>query len=226
MIIEISKPFRMYRSDTDMPPTNWDINHAYNTKYGTKFGERGPKNQAGLFFFHDHIDVSNSYGVASLREINKQKVLVDNQSEYYITEVKLADSIRIIDFSKCQSMFMMIDLLMIHGMNILNDNFTNHINDSKLSRFSSSYNKYNETKDSIYVSSIYLTKRGMEFDYSYFGQMLSDFENGIELKKIFEEKNIDGYRWREHNDPRGLTYCLLNSKKLQDPLVLKKEITL
>ena len=111
-------------------------------------------------------------------------------------------------------------------MMFLNDNFTNHINDSKLSRFSSSYNKYNETKDSIYVSSIYLTKRGMEFDYSYFGQMLSDFENGIELKKIFEEKNIDGYRWREHNDPMGLTYCLLNSKKLQDPLVLKKEITL
>lgn len=224
MIIEINKPFRLYRCDTELPSNKWDESHALNTKYGTKYGDKGAKNQAGLFFFHDHMDVSNSYGINSLEEINKQEGLYLKQSEYYITEGKLDESIRIIDFSKCQSMFMMIDLLRINGLNILNDNFTNHIDNSKLSRFLSNYNKYIETNDSIYVSSIFLTKRGMEFDYSYFGQMISDFENGIALKKILEEKNIDGYRWREHNDPRGLTYCLLNSTKLQEPSVSKIEV--
>ena len=56
-------------------------------------------------------------------------------------------------------------------------------------------------------------------DRSYFGQMITDFNNGIEFKRIVLESNneIDGYRWPEHNDPRGLTYCLFSSSKLSNP---------
>jgi hypothetical protein len=34
---------------------------------------------------------------------------------------------------------------------------------------------------------------------------LTDFENGIEFKQIIKEiyPDVDGYIWREFNDPRG-----------------------
>lgn len=225
MIIEINKPFRLYRCDTELPPNKWDESHAQNTNYGTKYGERGPKNKAGLFFFHDHVDLSNSYGIESLKKINKDLDAENHQEYYYITETDIIKTIKIIDFSKCHSMFMMIDLLMQNGINILTSEFTNHNNNITFDNFLVHYNNYIKTGDSLHALKMVLINGDVPLEYTYFGQLISDFENGIALKKILEEKNIDGYRWREHNDPRGLTYCLLSSEKLQEPTVSKIEIT-
>lgn len=219
MIIEIPIPFRLYRCDSNLPPPSWDANFSLETNYGKKYGEKGPKNKAGLFFLHDHIDISNSYGTCRLKEINKVKAIGDLQTDYYITETKLKEPLKIIDFSNCHSMFMMIDVLMKNGINILTNEFKNHQNDSTFDEFLAYYNAVNNTGNSLHAIKIKLTNKDMAFEYSFFGQVLSDFDNGIVLKKNLQLKNIDGYRWREHNDPRGLTYCLLNFDKLSEPIV-------
>ena len=226
MIIEINKPFPLYRCDTELPPNKWTESHALKTNYGTKYGDKGPKNKAGLFFFHDNKDVSNSYGIESLKKINKDLDEENHLEYYYITETDIIKPIKIIDFSKCHSMFMMIDLLMQNGINILTSEFTNHHNNITFDNFLVDYNNYLDTGDSLNALRMVLINGDVPAEYSYFGQLIYDFENGIALKKILEEKNIDGYRWREHNDPRGLTYCLLNSTKLQEPSVSKIEVTL
>jgi hypothetical protein len=224
MITEIDKTYRLYRCDTELPPTKWDTKHALQTNYGKKFGEKGPKNQAGFFFFYDDITISNSYGSNRLNEINKDVDEENLQKYFYITETQIKEPIKIIDFSLCHSMFMMIDLLMKNGFDILTSEFTNHQNNRTFDDFLVHYNAYLDSNDSLHALKIQLTNHGHEFDYSFMGQVLSDFENGIALKRILQEHKIDGYRWREHNDPRGLTYCLLSSEKLQDPKTSKIEL--
>lgn len=217
MIQEIPIPFRLYRGDLTKPPTKWDDSFNLETNYGKKYGEKGPKNKAGLYFFHDHIDVSHSYAQNLLVKENKEKT--DNfKTEYHITETCLKEPIRIIDFSKCHSMFMITEVLFNNGIDVLTDKFINHQDNNPFSHFLEPYHKYKETNDSLHLLKIRLIKKGDGYDYSYFGQAITDFENGVELKKLLVEKNLDGYRWREHDDPRGLTYCLVNSEKISAPI--------
>src|ERR1700722_14624516 len=122
MIIEIPVPSRLYRGDSVRPPEDWDITFAKQTNYGKKYGEKGPKNAAGLFFFHDHIDISYSYCQSLLNEINQKET---KQTHYYLTETKIKEPLRIIDFSRDHSMYLMIDTLMGHGINILTSDFIN-----------------------------------------------------------------------------------------------------
>jgi hypothetical protein len=216
MIVEIPIPFKLYRADSELPPEIWDNSYSEKTNYGKKYGAKGPKNKAGLLFFHDHVDISHSYGKSLLKEINNGKT-ENLQTQYFITETQIIKPIRIIDFSKCHSMFMMIDVLLENEINILSNDFINHHDGESFLKFLKPFNDVKQTCNSLHALKIKLTSKGMEFDYSYFGQVLTDFENGIEFKKLLVEKEIDGYRWREHNDPRGLTYCLMNPNKISNP---------
>jgi hypothetical protein len=64
----------------------------------------------------------------------------------------------------------------------------------------------------------------IEIELSYFGQLLTDFNNGkVFLKLLAKSKlNLGGYTWRE--SPDGLTYCLFNHNKLFIPT--KEKITI
>lgn len=214
MKIEVPIPFRLYRCDTLEPSQVWDITMATRTNYGTKYGESGPKNQAGLFFFHDHVDISHSYATGLKTKEFEYKDL----NEYFITEAGLNDSLTILDFSKDHSTFLMIEALFNNGL-ILPELMVNHNNaNQSLDSLWQLYLEYKETSNWKIPLQIKVSKSETGIDASYFGQLLTDFENGPIFKKMLIEKGFDGYRWREHNDPRGLTYCLIDSTKLNPPI--------
>ena len=56
-------------------------------------------------------------------------------------------------------------------------------------------------------------------DVNAFAQRLSDFTNGVELKKQILNlgSGIVGYCWREQNHPDGLTYCFVDSTCMTPP---------
>ena len=60
-------------------------------------------------------------------------------------------------------------------------------------------------------------------EVSWFGQLLTDFDNGKEFMRLSTGLEIDGYRWCEAHNPYGLTYCLFNSQKLESPKKQKIE---
>ncbi len=217
MKIEVPIPFRLYRCDTSKPSQFWDLKMSARTNYGTKYGELGSKNQAGLFFFHDHVDMSHSYA----RTLKKEESNCKDLSEYFITEAVLNDTLTILDFSKDHSTFLMVETL-INNRLILPESMVNHNNiDQSLDSLFQLYLKYNETKDWKIPLQMKVSKSETGLDSSYFGQLLTDFENGRIFKQILIENGFDGYRWREHNDPRGLTYCLVNADKLNPPYTYK-----
>lgn len=214
MKIEVPIPFRLYRCDTSKPSQQWDLRMAKKTKYGTKYDELGPKNKAGLFFFHDHVDMSHSYA----RTLKKEESNCKDLSEYFITEAVLNDTLTILDFSKDHSTFLMVETLFNNGLT-LPESMVNHNKDNQpLKSICQLYLKYKETKDCRIPFQIKVSKSETVIDSGYFGQLLTDFENGPIFKQILINNGFDGYRWREHNDPRGLTYCLIGSTKLNSPI--------
>ncbi len=50
----------------------------------------------------------------------------------------------------------------------------------------------------------------------YFGQLLTDFTNGIVFKDMLLSKGYDGYIFRESHD--SPTYCILDSDALSKPI--------
>lgn len=214
MRIKVPLPFRLYRCDTSEPSSYWDETMTYKTNYGTKYGELGPKNKAGLFFFHDHVDMSHSYA----KGLKTLEIEFKDLDVYYITEACLNDTLSILDFSKDHSTFLMIETLINNGL-ILPESMVNHNNENQpLASLCQLYNDYKATGNWKIPLHIKVSKCDNEIDASYFGQLLTDFENGPIFKEMLIEQGFDGYRWREHNDPRGLTYCLIDPTKLNPPV--------
>jgi hypothetical protein len=212
MRIEIPINSKLYRADTSLPPKSWDTSMNLRTNYGNKYPEMGPKNIAELLFFHDHIDVSHSYA----KGLKSEKV-TQSFDKYYLTETILNQPLTILDFSNDFTVYQMFETL--HNQNIvIPETMVNHYSNDPLSFTYGLFLEHKRTHDWRTISKIKITKECNEVDASYFGQLLTDFENGPVFKEILIEQGLDGYRWREHNDPRGLTYCLIDSTKLSPPI--------
>lgn len=203
----------LYRYDLELPPNEWSTdlkNFEYN------FTNHGVKNKAGLFFFTDSIDIANHLGInAAIKE---------SRTEYYLTTVKIEGAPNIIDFSSSINIFQMLCILEDLKIRKLLNEFETFINDFTFSNLNHFFDKIEfETdltkKSNIIINNLRLSENSREaLDVSVFGQRLTDFDNGIKFRQIINESysQIDGYKWREFEDNRGLTYCLFNSDKLSD----------
>lgn len=210
---------KLYRADFNEPVEYWDILHCNKTNYSHQWPDRGAKNKAGLFFFHDSIDMSKSCGKEL---VNQQNKINNSTNQYFYLTSTDATNLKLIDLSNSLSVYLMIDDLKELGINVLSDQIINNTNNKTLlDCFKEPYDAIKYNNDSTQVYEITFTNgKNLEMDKSYFGQLLTDFENGIEFKKMVLDidNTIDGYRWREDNDPRGLTYCLFDSSKLTEPV--------
>jgi hypothetical protein len=193
MILEFGP--NLFRYNISEPPAKWDKEHARSTEHNYNLS-LGLKNKIGAFFLYDTIEAALNTGIKSAEERNK--------SQIWITTSSINDRIKILDFSNCHSVNDFLNILDEIGLNVRIADFK--INGT--SRDLSELIDFNE-------NSRLLPSYPLEIELGYFGQLLTDFHNGVIFLNLIEHLKIDGYRWRE--SPDALTYCLFNSDKLNDP---------
>ena len=199
----------LFRYDIIEQPENWDTNFQ-NPEYETK--EYGHKNKANLFFFTDSENIAKDLGQGAANN----KCL----DEYFLTKSKTDLCLTLIDFYNRQNIYQMLCLLNDLKINVLTKDFKTYEGDSTFLDLKSIFdNAVAETdllKKASIVSKLKVHSKSNVTDISLFGQRLTDFDNGLKFKLIIKDiyPKIDGYRWKEYNDDRGFTYCLLDSKKL------------
>jgi len=221
----------LWRGDDSKPPAEWDANFAQKTKYGIWSMERGPKNKAGLFFFSDNRGMAEGYCTELHRE--------NNSPELWLTSAQSITSLKIIDFSKASSVFEALRILDFLGCDVIHSSFLTYDEDGgETAENFRSFKEFREPYDvalKLWEKGLQTKEESVQFDslvekiefnnlkhsspLSFFGQRLTDYENGPELIKRANASCLqaDGYRWREHDDERGLTYCLFSSSKLSPP---------
>jgi hypothetical protein len=208
----------LYRYDLDLPPTYWSANFK-NFEY--KDATLGNKNKAGLFFFTDSLDIANHLGVNAARN--------ESRNEYHLTTVKIDTTLSLIDFSKSHRIYQMLCVLDDLKIRNLMNGFETFENEITFKKMNQLFDEIAFETDIVKKSNIITgqLKFNINFrdslDVSIFGQRLTDFDNGIKFKKLVNDifPKIDGYKWREFEDNRGLTYCLFNSNKLPSKTTMK-----
>jgi hypothetical protein len=210
----------LFRYDIIEPPENWDTNFR-NPEYETE--EYGHKNKANLFFFTDSEDIAKDLGQGSA---NKRCL-----NEYFLTKSKTESCLTLIDFNNRQNIYQMLCLLNDLKINVLTIDFKTYEGDSTFLDLKSIFdNAEVEThllKKASIVSQLKVHSKSNVTDISLFGQRLTDFDNGLKFKSIINDiyPKIDGYRWKEYNDDRGITYCLFDSKKLSQKWTEKIKVS-
>ena len=202
--INIKDNLTLYRADKDAPPLKWSSSFK-NSQY--HYPEMGYKNKSGLFFFTDSIEIAITIGKKF------------NLETYYLTECKVKESAKIIDFSFCNTIFEMVTILTDLGIDILTNDFKSYNNTT--GPHITSFGDFKSIYEELQGGSVLLHKfhLGMSDNHNvgYFGQRLTDFDNAQHFLKLVKKFGLDGYRWRESYDPRGLTYCFFDSSKISNP---------
>jgi hypothetical protein len=220
-----------WRGDESKPPADWTDEFARETSYGKMSSKHGPKNQAGLFFFHDNRRMSEGY-CETLRDHSRRTV-------FWLSTTKSTEPLNIIDFSQAGSIFEALRILRDLGIDVISRSFMTYDelggdNVESVRNFAEIGEAYEEAsrliatggKTTTHTTTIENIQRRIAFrnaarhtPVSIFGQRLTDFQNGPALVNLVQHcgHRIDGYRWREHNDNRGLTYCLFSHIKLTPP---------
>lgn len=202
----------LYRYDLDQPPTDWSTDFKNFEYRDTKLGD---KNKAGLFFFTDSLDIAKHLGNSA--------AIKESKAEYYLTtSAQIDNTLNLIDFSNCWNIYQMLCVLDDLKIRNLVNNFETFISDITFNQMNQLFDEIELEKDIIKKSNIITGQLKFSknfrdsFDVSLFGQRLTDFDNGIKFRKIIKDNysEIDGYKWREFEDNRGLTYCLFDSDKL------------
>ncbi|WP_119790728.1 hypothetical protein [Flavobacterium anhuiense] len=209
----INKNTDLFRYDLQVPPKNWG-SEFFNEEYF--FEGLGHKNKAKLYFFTDSPAIANSLG---------QTACCEKECEYYyLPTLRTTEPLRLIDFSRCISIFQMLCTLQDLNIDVLTDQFRTFENENTFLQLRTIFENISQEPDTQKkISLIYSLKvhsQGQYSDVGLFGQRLTDFENGIKFRQIIKEiyPDADGYIWREFNDPRGLSYCLFDSEKLSEKL--------
>lgn len=208
MIEAINQPFTLYRnSGKELPPDHWATDLSFFEIEGT-----GKKNKGGFIFLTDSIDLTADLWCR------------DKTSGYYRTECEILSTIHIIDFATCRTVWEMIEALEISGINIFNDQIKSYdriYENMGIVTLLDLLNDWHKSKvDASYVTNI---NRLYNNNLGRFGQNLTDDDNGPifhELVKALDRDpgcEINAYRFREADDPRGFTYCFFNSDKLSKP---------
>ena len=162
------------------------------------------KNKEGFYFLFD--DVITCQAVAEVACRNKSK------AQYWLTNTNTNSQIKIIDFSSCKCIHDILEIIDVLNLDIYNDFMKlNGLKNGKSQRFLSELKCHSR---STRIFNLYPEL----IEVSWFGQLLTDFDNGTYFKGVLTEHKIDGYRWSENYNPYGLTYCLLDAEKLSAPV--------
>lgn len=203
MIINIPAELELCRYDINKPPNIWNSHrHSCYTQY-SGYPNRGKKNKSGFYFFYDSCQTASSFAKAACGDCCRNL--------YWLTQTTTTGSLTILDFSKCQCLHDMLDII---------DTFNIKLYDSQI--------KINGFEAIWHISDLrnhnrltrLIPKVSELKEVGWFGQLLTDFDNGQELRKLIQSSSIeiDGYRWCEAYNPYGLTYCIFNCSKLNDPV--------
>jgi hypothetical protein len=208
MILHISTPIELFRYDLKQPPTSWNSEfQSQNSEYANIL-EKGPKNTEQFYFLHDNIETTKA--------ISKIACEKNKQNNYWLTKSKTLEPIKILDFSSCECLHDILVIMDSLKINIYNSEII--INGFKNLNIQSLKDHNRNTRIIHQVPEL--------IEASWFGQLLTDFQNGKHFKKLLLDANIeiDGYRWCENIDPYGLTYCFFQKEKLASPNQVLKQI--
>lgn len=196
-VVDIKNTLTLYRADYEKPPDKWSTDFkCYN------FETVGNKNQAGLFFLSDSIDIAHSLGNIYCKKRNIKS--------YYLTECR-TENIRLIDFSYCSSLIDMIKVLAILNIDVFTDEYKTYEEGKNvqhlktLRKFRSAYVDFTEERNPNHVFT-QLSDAGYDDDpVGTFGQRITDFDNGIRFIEtirqwVAKSTDIDGENATTHGD--------------------------
>lgn len=208
MILYIQDPIDLSRYDLSRPPTSWNSKFQSTETEYANFSNKGPKNTEELYFLFDNIETTKA--VAKIACHKKQ------QNEYWISKTTTQSPIKILDFSSCKCLHDILEIIDSLRIDIYNSKLI--INGFENIEIESLKNHNRNTR--------ILEKYPELFEVSWFGQLLTDYQNGKIFKKLLVESGleIDGYRWCENINPYGLTYCFFQSHILKNSIQLQTRI--
>lgn len=146
---------------------------------------------------------------------------------YYLTETAIEDDVKLLNLCGCRNPLLMFKKLFDCGIDILNNNYRIYTSDGQPTfEILKNAVKYNlaieiepEDRDVKKISdnTKLITHHLTDFKYPFtlLGQLLTDYDNGREFKKVLVAMKLDGYIFDETLDAN--TICLLNSEKLSPP---------
>lgn len=218
-----SNSFKFYRYDLVCPPIKWSQefkNPEY--VYEGEWEALKIKNQIGAFFFFDNKSTAYITGCKAAKNRTNQIWLTCTS---IIKKTSLLD---ISHFTNISSILLAFDEL---GIDVLNDRFFKfnafsacksfkelRILIDKLRVINNMGKKDNkmaeEERDLVYEIGAFF---GNNDRIDYFGQLLTDFNNGIEFKNLLIGKGYNGYIFKEsYTSP---TYCVFDYSVLSELVV-------
>ena len=217
----LSQGTKLYRYDVKKPPVEWRTDFK-NIEY--HYPDHGAKNLFGGFFFFQ------GYGQA----LNTGKKALNNNphfNELWLSECHITSDIRLLDLTQLQSVTAAIIVMRKIGIDVLTDDF-HLISPTRLfSELRIDIERYDEivksdkwwnqqclideiSKIIKHVEQFFIDNKFLGF----FGQCLTDFENGIHFRNLLESVPLEGYMFNESNGTSGSnTICLLSDNYLSKP---------
>lgn len=173
---------KFYRYDVGDPPDTWSTD--YKSREYQHEGH-GNKNKIGAFFFYGNIEDCKRAAQNALAKCTN--------TPSTFTECQLTEDVRILDLRQAH-IRNIIDALYFEGIDVLRGDFFNHYNQKTYLEVRKTYRNMD---NSDWMKSFKLAKQLLGFwgelaepggNYGYFGQQLTDFDNGFIIKQLLEEK--------------------------------------
>lgn len=218
----------LFRYDLIYPPTNWDSEYkSIEYVYGD---EENPnvKNKIGAFFFYDSEAEAYNTGCIAANKTNTQTI--------WLTQTSIVKEITLLDISHFDNISSILLAFDDFGIDILNNRFCRydsmytHTSYCKLRPLLEDIKKLRDKDiktDRDHQQILQIAKQIGSFfknnsKIGYFGQLLTDFDNGISFKEILLEKGYDGYIFKESYTSK--TYCIFDASALSHPVTKKIEL--
>lgn len=213
----------LHRYDVECPPEDWNVdfkNQEY--IYSEECEDLRIKNRIGAFFFFDNKATAYCTGTLAAKKLSLNRI--------WLTETSITKEIRLLDFSHFVNISSLLLAFEELGFDVLTDKF--HKFNSlgacrsftelrpimeRLKQLDAKLEKSNRdhceiTKTANEIGQFFHENQRID----YFGQLLTDFTNGIVFKDMLLSKGYNGYIFRESHD--SPTYCILDSDALSKPI--------
>ena len=221
----VTKGLPLYRYDIIQPSKAWDVNFK-SPIYCSE--DNSPKNEIGAFFFYDNE--KETIAVAK-NVVNQKRDFISSFNpnlSIWMTKTVLEKDFQMLDLSECQDIVELYVTLWNEEINIFREDFYKYDalfpprpmkiilddiryiashNENKLNKS----DRLNESKCKILN---FFSSFGDNEKLHYAGQLLTDFSNGRIFRELLEQKELDGYIFRETD---AKTYCFFRADKLSTP---------
>ena len=201
----------LYRYDLgNNLPNDWSAEYSSPEYYSHNYGR---KNVIGAFFFFENKQAAKE---TLAQAIYNQKVKNKEYDCGTITYCNVTNDIKLLDLTtglfNCSNI---ISVLYDLDIDVVSNKFYNY---QKRLPYSSIGNAVKALSSDDYHIKLNAAKEINEF-FLYcprlLGQSLTDFNNGVDFKKILNEKGFEGYVFNE--SPTSDTYCLFKADKISNP---------